>query len=1495
MYLSNSSKLGNHYIWVPTSDVESAKRVRRVEENNEKLSDEFIKNTKRTAFTLIELISYNEVTKIATCRNTEGLNLSSDITENGDNKFEIKLVDVMKADFKFGLKDNSQLRNLNIGNVLANMKYCYELLQGNSCKNRVSDFKDEIDCLKYPMYTFAGGILLAVNPYKFYDIYNSEIADAFVGKSIMNMEPHPFAITEWSYRRMLKDKKSQSIVISGESGAGKTETSKHVLKYLSYLSNKRRMYNYKKNGIIKNDNSLVNECTILNLNDLRVSSIEDCLLSSNPLLEIFGNAKTIRNDNSSRFGKYMKLEFSDDGYILNSCINTYLLAKSRVVHIPQEERNYHIFYLLLRNMNQEQRIKWLSISDDMEYDGIINSFNYLKSGNGILNNENVDKHIKYSIDTINKCFESIGISNNIANIIYDLVMGILLLGNVEFKKNEEDDYCDITNETFEICSKVSNLFGILDSKGLIKILTRRNIINIEKKLSYSEAIYTRDSIARYLYQWIFDLVVDLINIALNQEITNKNRNNIVTNNINDISDSTETELISKVLSIGILDIFGFEDLSPNYPNSFEQLCINYCNERLHSFFLEQLLYRDHLLYKTEGLGEFKSIDTSFDVSELLFHQSLVCTVISGAVPKYTSDDYKDSKGPSINFSSINIMSILDETCKVPIKGNRDEIFCQKVHQLKNMNGQSYISSCNNGVNKRKSVITSSSQINESSQVLSFISAVNNVIIPQKLNLNKTFTICHFAGPVQYQCDGFTSKNTDFLSNDIEKYLLTNMKSIIDLQSIRKKLYNKNHLVDNLKVDERSDISTDNTKLTLDILKSAELIMDNKEEKGRFKSRLIISNTNISNLSDTSFIQSSPLNTNKNKSVGTTFIKQMQNMLTEELYPTQSHFIRCIKPNDEQEPLKFDDIKVYQQLQIGGILQVLNIMIYGYPCRIPYLNIYNYFKQIIDNKLIENDNKLNEENKLKPNINTEGSLNNSSKDINKKIAIILSDQRLFVSLLLDYMGYKDGKDYKLGLTRIFFKYNVLDKIEEFISKCKNESSEWKINCVIEIYNYWIRRRSHNYWILIKSCVNILCKYKEILYKKKKQKERKAMMIICNSIYRYIKQKKEKKRKQEEQLKLKLLEKEKRKQEIEIEKIKLQKEQEKNLALQNNGSNQIKQKENQDNICCKVIDLQDEFTDTQVNLMEHNEIKNQLKIKKLEDNEQKSCLISINVGINTSMLKKNNISQNLIIDNKLNEVFNRSKRTRTEFIDDNLDLEFEIYKAKKIKYNISDLSNKKDINFNDKSMNIQFRSKNSLQDKLLTENEDKQIRIDSENIQTYNENNYNKEFDSPILKDESNITNNSPLLCTSSMRLHNKYSSYFVTSNSSINQDNLEIDYRSLQDELVEAEFIDDVLSREKLQVINNHNNNTENSKWKTSLRRPTIFVPIKDENRLVPCKGTSLIEDDLSIKAIKNDHEVKSLIDLQRIFRNNVSNMKFKNNEDQNKENYIDNQSTLMDI
>ncbi|OII76634.1 myosin head family protein [Cryptosporidium andersoni] len=1474
MYLSNSSKLGNHYIWVPTSDVESAKRVRKVEEDNEKLSDEFIRNKRRTAFTLIELISYNEVTKIATCRDAEGLDLSSDITESRDNKFETKLVNVMKADSKFGLKDNSQLRNLNIGNVLANMKYCYELLQDNSYKNGVSDFKDEVDCLKYPMYTFAGGILLAVNPYKFYDIYNNDIADEFVGKNIVNMEPHPFAVTEWSYRRMLKDKKSQSIVISGESGAGKTETSKHVLKYLSYLSNKRRMYNYKKNGIIKNNNPLVSECTILNLNDLRVSSIEDCLLSSNPLLEIFGNAKTIRNDNSSRFGKYMKLEFSDDGYILNSSINTYLLAKSRVVHIPQGERNYHIFYLLLRNMNQEQRIKWLSIPDNMEYDGIINSFNYLKSKNGILNNNNVDKHIKYNIDTINKCFESIGISNNIVNIIYDLVMGILLLGNVEFKKNEEDDYCDITNETFEICSKVSNLFGIPDSKRLIKILTRRNIINIERKLSYSEAIYTRDSIARYLYQWIFDLVVDLINIALNQEITNKYRNNIVTNNINDVNDSTETELISKVLSIGILDIFGFEDLSPNYPNSFEQLCINYCNERLHSFFLEQLLYRDHLLYKAEGLGEFKSTDTSFDVSELLFHQSLVCTIISGTVPKYTSD-YKDSKGSNINFSSVNIISILDETCKVPIKGNRDEIFCQKVHQLKNINGQSYISSCNNGIHKRKSVITSSSQINETSQVLSFISAVNNVIIPQKLNLNKTFTICHFAGPVQYQCDGFTSKNTDFLSNDIERYLLTNMKSIINLQAIRKKLYNKNNIVDNLKVNGRSDISTDETNSTLDVLKSTGLIMDNKEEKGKFKSKLMISNTNISNLSDTSFIQ--PLNTNKNKSVGTTFIKQMQNMLTEELYPTQSHFIRCIKPNDEQEPLKFDDIKVYQQLQIGGILQVLNIMIYGYPCRIPYLNIYNYFKQMIDNKLVGNDSKLSERNELKPNINIESPLDNSSKDIDKKVAIILSDQRLFVSLLLDYMGYKDGKDYKLGLTRIFFKYNVLDKIEEFISKCKSESSEWKINCVLEIYNYWIRRRSHNYWILIKSCVNILGKYKEILYKKKKQKERKAMIIICNSIYRYIQQKKEKKRKQEEQLRLKLLE-EKKKQEMEIEKIKLQEEQEitnkyergKNLLLRNNESNQIKQKENQDNIYCKVNDLQGKFTGTQVNLMEHSEIKNKLEIKKLEDSEQKSCLISIHVGINTRVLKKNN--QNLIINNKPNEVFNRSKRTRTEFIDDSLDLEFEIYKAKRIKYNISDLSNKKDINFNDKSINIQFRS----------EDEDKQTKIDSENIQIYNENNYNKEFDSP-------------LLCTSAMRVHNKYSSYFVTSNSSVSQDTLEIDYRSLQDELVEAEFIDDILSREELQVINNNNNDTENSKWKTSLRRPTIFVPIRGENKLAPCKGTSLIEDDLSIKAIKSDHEIKSLIDLQKIFRNNISNMKFRNNEDQNKENYIDNQSTLMDI
>ncbi|KAH7647314.1 myosin, partial [Cryptosporidium bovis] len=1043
MELENVFKNGSK-VWIYSKyNSKTVELSKRIDENGGVLHDIFICG---------KVISYDSEKDIYEC----------ECNDNGKLVSIIVSKDVIyKADEDFGYKDNSQLRNLNIGNVLKNIQVCYESL--NKDNKKVSNI-DDCSYPRYSTYSFAGGILLAVNPYKDYDIYNENVANGFIGKNIMNMEPHPFAIAEWSYRRMLNDGRSQSIIISGESGAGKTETSKHVLKYLSFVSNKQRTRKAMEAG-----NNTSN-------NKENIVTIENCLLSSNPLLEVFGNSKTIRNCNSSRFGKYMKLYFDNNGRIMNSCINTYLLAKSRVVHLPNNERNYHIFYHILNEMTQEQKNRW-GLMNDKDILNVL-EFNYLKTENlkkSEISNNMIDfslseimRTVPYNMSIINESFNSIGVNSMNREYIYDVIMSILLLGNLEYKEvaNQEEDECELKESSLLIIERIANIWGLEDPNELIELLTVKKIVKIKKKLSYSEAIFTRDSISRYLYEWTFNSVVELINIALKQNISsNIEYRSLKDNDISELNSNNDN-------SIGILDIFGFEDLEPNYVNSFEQLLINYCNERLHSFFLEQLLYRDTVLYKTEGINDKISTQPSSNVIDLLFQQSFVCTIMSGVNPKYLvndNDEYNnrisetdrspfkeklDNNNLLVGSLPYNIISILDETGKIPMKGNRDHAFCNRVHMLNKLSNASTNknitinrgSICSGAMNNIKNDVNLSEE-----RFINLTSAISNVIQIQKLNTDKTFTINHFAGPVKYTSHEFISKNTDFLSHNIENVLLSKIKSIKEINNLKNALRNSGYTAGSGFINDENDTESINTiELKLDNE------INNADKQTSRKSVIYLSNIANSSLNQVP----TPINTNKNKSVSTMFVKQVQNMLENELYSTQSHFIRCIKPNNYQIPLLFDSEKVYKQLKIGGIIQILNIMIYGYPCRIPYIRIYNYFKQIIE---LDDDFESQEK-------NTSG--------IKKKAEELLRDCRLFVSILLEYMGYANKIDYQLGLTRVFFKYNVLDKIEQFIKKCDENSLEWKIECINSLYSYWIKRRCSNYWNMLRCCFKIYTLNKHI---------------------------------------------------------------------------------------------------------------------------------------------------------------------------------------------------------------------------------------------------------------------------------------------------------------------------------------------------------------------------------------------------------------------------------
>ena len=419
------------------------------------------------------------------------------------------------------------------------------------------------------IYSFIGmPILIAVNPYKKLNIYSDKTIKFY--KDYFNQlkkdptkvglpVPHLYHLAEAAYRDMLNDKKNQSLIISGESGSGKTESTKIILKYLAVSS------------LETNNNN-----TIKQLEKNNIVTVEKQVLDSNPLLEAFGNAKTVKNNNSSRFGKFIQVSFTSHGKILNARIYNYLLEKSRVVNISSEERNYHIFYQFLSGANSEEK-KLYRIKD-------MNYYNYLNKGEFEIDDTDDAENF---LET-KKCMEKLTFTNNEINYIFSIIMGILYLGNINFIESDDDEnniHSKIDPENSQDFENAAYFLGI-SKEILTNILTIRNIIdplnkkNISKKLNIEQSINGRDAIAKALYSKMFDYIVGKTNRAIaNKEETNKiNKNNIY--------------------KIGLLDIFGFENFDNN---SFEQLCINYANERLQQYFNNHIFKLEQETYKKEGI------------------------------------------------------------------------------------------------------------------------------------------------------------------------------------------------------------------------------------------------------------------------------------------------------------------------------------------------------------------------------------------------------------------------------------------------------------------------------------------------------------------------------------------------------------------------------------------------------------------------------------------------------------------------------------------------------------------------------------------------------------------------------------------------------------------------------------------------------------------------------------------------------------------------------
>ncbi|KOX78782.1 Myosin-VIIa [Melipona quadrifasciata] len=445
------------------------------------------------------------------------------------------------------------------------------------------------------IYTYTGSILVAVNPYQILPIYTAEQIKLYKDRKIGELPPHIFAIGDNSYAHMNRYGQDQCIVISGESGAGKTESTKLILQYLAAISGKH-------------------------------SWIEQQILEANPILEAFGNAKTVRNDNSSRFGKYIDIHFNEQGVIEGAKIEQYLLEKSRIVSQSLDERNYHIFYCMLAGLSKEEKQK-LELDD-------ASSYKYL-TGGGSITCEGRDDAAEFA--DIRSAMKVLLFSDTEIWEILKLLAALLHTGNVRYRAIVVDnlDATEIPEQTN--VQRVAHLLGV-PVQSLIDALTRKTIFAHVAEdtlpvvdcnafaqvstLSRDQSVDIRDAFVKGIYGRLFVHIVKKINEAIYRP-KNTSRS-----------------------AIGVLDIFGFENFSHN---SFEQFCINYANENLQQFFVQHIFKLEQEEYNHEGINwqhiEFVDNQDALDL---------------------------------IAIKQLNIMALIDEESKFP-KGT-DQTMLAKIHK-----------------------------------------------------------------------------------------------------------------------------------------------------------------------------------------------------------------------------------------------------------------------------------------------------------------------------------------------------------------------------------------------------------------------------------------------------------------------------------------------------------------------------------------------------------------------------------------------------------------------------------------------------------------------------------------------------------------------------------------------------------------------------------------------------------------------------------------------
>ncbi|KAJ1813956.1 Myosin type-2 heavy chain 1, partial [Coemansia sp. RSA 2598] len=436
-----------------------------------------------------------------------------------------------------GIDDLTNLSHLNEPAVLHNLQVRYAM---------------------HNIYTYSGIVLVALNPFARVPLYSQDTLEAYAGRMRGELEPHLFAISEDAFQGMVRDKKNQTIIVSGESGAGKTMSAKYIMRYFASAH---------EDGALRAKSGGGSSA---------ISRVEEQILATNPVLESFGNAKTTRNDNSSRFGKFLEIRFNERHAIEAAFIRTYLLERSRLVYQPATERNYHVFYQLLAAVPDDQRER-LGLKDCSWQ-----SFAYTSQG-GSGEIAGVDDAVEFR--TTSEALRVIGFSDAQQAQINALLASLLHVGNIEMHGASERLGASIADDD-AACARVVELMGI-DGTLFRKWLTKKQIVTRSEKivsnLTRAQALVVRDSVAKFVYAHLFDFIVRTINRSLTG---------------GDIGGSPAS-------FIGVLDIYGFEHFEHN---SFEQFCINYANEKLQQNFNRHVFKLEQEEYQREQLANWTFVD-----------------------------------------------------------------------------------------------------------------------------------------------------------------------------------------------------------------------------------------------------------------------------------------------------------------------------------------------------------------------------------------------------------------------------------------------------------------------------------------------------------------------------------------------------------------------------------------------------------------------------------------------------------------------------------------------------------------------------------------------------------------------------------------------------------------------------------------------------------------------------------------------------------------------